>query len=111
MTIRMTSELRELLERTAAHIDCDLSYIARATCRWLARHGVIQMEKEECITSGSGNTYLCIRGVELPDGVSVQQFREALYVRCSEALAKPGVKKFEPAAVAGRDYVVVSLES
>lgn len=109
MTLRMTTELFQLLDQTASHIDRDRSYIARATARRLERIGVIRLENTECITH-SGPVYVSFRGVELPAGVDAATFRMALYLRCTNALGKLGAGKFTPAQVEGRDYVVVNGE-
>ena len=109
MTIRMTQQLFDLVDRTASHIDRDRSYIARATLRWLERGGVIQAPIDDCITK-SGPVYVSFRDCLLPDGIDAQAFRAALHARCTEALKKRGVVRFVPAAVEGRDYVIAQEE-
>ncbi len=110
MTIRMTQQLIDLIDRAAAQIDRDRSYIARATLRRLERTGVIQGEINECITK-SGPVYVSFRDFSLDSlGLDAAAFRAALYVRCTEALGKPGAERFVSEAVEGRDYVVVNEE-
>lgn len=109
MTIRMTQQLIDLIDRAASHIDRDRSYIARATLRRLERTGVIQGAISECITK-SGPVYVSFRDFSLPDGIDVAAFRASLYVRCTEALGMPGAERFVHKAVEGRDYVVVNEE-
>lgn len=109
MTLRMTQQLLDLIDRAAARIDRDRSYVARATLRWLERTGVIQCEDSECITK-SGPVYVNFRDFSLPDGIDAAAFRTALYIRCTEALGKPGADRFVHEAVEGRDYVVVNEE-
>ena len=109
MTIRMTQQLLDLIDRAAARIDRDRSYVARATLRWLERTVVIRGEICESITK-SGPVYVSFRDFSLPAGIEAAAFRAALYVRCTEALGKPGAERFVSGAVEGRDYVVVNEE-
>ena len=109
MTIRMTQQLLDLIDRAASHIERDRSYIARATLRRLERTGVIQGEICESITK-SGLVYVSFRDFSLPAGIDAAAFRAALYLRCTEALGKPGAERFVSEAVEGRDYVVVDEE-
>lgn len=105
MTLRVTTELAELLRETEAHTGLSVSEIARAVMTGLRRGRVTQPENSACVTS-SGAAFLRVRGVDLPDGVTAGQFREALAARCREALAKPGERKFVTTAREGVDYVL-----
>ena len=68
---------------------------------------VIQIKMDERITK-AGSALLPVRGLALPDDCPVRRFREMLYVRCREELARPDKKRTVPAAREGVDYNVPS---
>lgn len=106
MTIRVDTELYALVTACSAHCGLSVSDIARRTLRWASRN-VEHLQKRDCSTYGG--KVLNLRGMELV-GVGAAEFRFALWLRCTEAMAKPAKVRFETPLKAGRDYIVVEAE-
>ena len=107
MTIRMTPELADLVRRCAAHCGMGVSDVLRRTAAYLRRIGRERMcnnsNDTKCYTNGrpcnksdDGQRYTATiraRDVELPDGVTPDDFREALAFRCRDAMTRPSCKE------------------
>ena len=111
MVVRMPMELKRLLDKTADHIGRDLSFIARAVLRTMERCGsiVIQIDDGEMYNKEK-SVLVCFRNIEMPSGMTHDDFRNTLYARCKEALSKPGISRFKPSLFEGRDYFVIEKE-
>lgn len=85
-TIRITPELAELVRETCAACALTPSEVCQRTARSLERRPMSHNgENPNCVTRAS-SVRLRWRG-ELPEGVTAQQFRERLYVKCADTLA------------------------
>ena len=111
-TLRVTPELRAVVDRCAAHTGLTVSEICRAVACGIRRGRVVkQIRVEECYTN-SGSSIIGVRGgVELPDLCTEKRFREVLYLRCMEELAKPAHVAPKVEAVAGVDYMVEAVNA
>lgn len=105
MTLRVTTELAELLRETEAHTGLSISEIVRSVARGVRRGRVVQLQIGDCATK-SGPRVLTVRDAELPYGCTAAEFRAVLAARCREALAKPAARKFQTTAREGVDYVM-----
>lgn len=111
MVVRIPAEVKKLMEKTAAHIGRDMSFIARAVIRTMERRGASVMQRELAEMYNKGESVLvCFRNIELPAGMTHADFRNTLVSRCREALSRPGVGRFRTSLVEGRDYVLVNDE-
>lgn len=108
--LRLSAELRQLVRECAQHCGVTVSDVLRCTAAGV-RSGrlVIQKEISDCITR-SGMCSLPVRGMTLPEGYPLAEFRRVLALRCLEELAKP--KKSAPASPLreGVDYILVHDE-
>lgn len=109
--LKMTKELKTLVESAAAHCGLSVSEIFRAVRRGIGRRGlpVIQSVANDCMAN-AGNTAIPVRGFALPDNVSPRQFRIALAARCREALRSRPVQSYQTDLREGIDYTIVDQE-
>lgn len=108
--LRVTAELRQLVQDCATHCGVAVSDVLRCSAAGI-RSGrpVIQKEFADCMTN-AGSFRLPVRGMMLPDGYSLAEFRRVLALRCMEELAKP--KRSVPVSPLreGVDYILVHDE-
>ncbi len=107
-TLRVTPELKEIVERTAARCNLPAAEVCRRVARGIrnGRRIVTLREIPHGVTS-AGEAMLRFKpGVEIPDMCPLGRFRDTLYLRCMEELAKPAAPKFTPPATEGVDYIV-----
>lgn len=111
-TIRVTPELREVVDKCAAHTGREISEICRAVACGIRRGRFVkQVEIENCYTN-SGTEIIGVRGgMEIPDMCTERRFRKVLYLRCMEELAKPAHIAPKVEAVAGVDYTVEAVNA
>ena len=109
-TLRVTPELREVVDKCAAHTGLTVSEICRAVACGIRRGRLVkQIQIEECYTN-SGTEIIGVRGgVEIPDMCTEKRFRKVLYIRCMEELAKPPKAPLRVVAVLGVDYIAESV--
>jgi hypothetical protein len=91
MTIRVTKELKDLVDRTAEHCGLSITEIIRRCVNWTRRHG----GEEELVTeSEKGKAVTFLRAdFELPQDIELVTFRNVLRKRCEDALTKPSAKE------------------
>ena len=107
-TLRVTPELKEIVERTAARCNLPAAEVCRRVARGIrnGRKIVTLREIPHGVTS-AGEAMLRFKpGVEIPDMCPLERFRDTLYLRCMEELAKPEKPKFTPPCAEGMDYLV-----
>lgn len=109
-TIRITSELAEIVRQTCEACGLDVSSVCQRVCRSLETRPLSHVcEKTNCVTR-AGAVRLRWRG-ELPEGATAQQFRDRLYDKCADALERTAhVTPFSTPLVEGRDYIVREVE-
>ena len=109
-TIRITTELAEIVRRTCEACALDVSSVCQRVCRSLESHPLShKRENCECVTN-AGAVRLHWRG-ELPEGVTAQMFRERLYSKCADALEHMAhTTPFVTPLVEGKDYIVKEVE-
>ena len=82
MTIRVTKELKDLVDRTAEHCGLTISEILRRCVNWTRRHG------------GAKELVTFLRAdFELPADIEPVTLRNVLKMRCEDALKKPSAKE------------------
>jgi hypothetical protein len=108
--LRVTAELRQLVQDCATHCGVAVSDVLRCSAAGI-RSGRLVTQKEiaDCMTN-AGNFRLPVRGMMLPEGYPLAEFRRVLALRCMEELAKP--KKAQPVFQLreGVDYILVHDE-
>ena len=111
-TIRVTPELREVVDKCAKHTGWKVSELCRAVACGIRRgRAVKQIHVDECYTK-SGSSIIGVRGgMTLPDMCTERRFRKVLYIRCMEELAKPAHFAPKVEAVAGVDYMVETVNA
>ena len=91
MTIRVTKELKDLVDRTAEHCGLSISEIIRRCVNWTRRHGGSEVNVTE---SEQGKPVTFLRAdFELPADIQPVTLRNVLRMRCEDALKKPSVKE------------------
>lgn len=91
MTIRVTKELKDLVDRTAEHCGLTISEILRRCVNWTRRHGGAKGLVTE---SDNGKPVTFLRAdFELPADIEPVTFRNVLKMRCEDALKKPSIKE------------------
>ena len=109
-SIRVSPELKHLLDQTAAYRRRSISFILRATAIGIRRkRPVIPTAVPEMYYS-SGPVIIPFRDLNIP--VSHKNFRKHLYLRCTEELRKPPEKPFpSSSAVPGVDYIIAPSDA
>lgn len=110
--IRMTQELKDMLDATAAKCDLTVADVLRAVSVGIRQgrpHKVVAESEKLKSATKSGSVVVNIEsGMIVPDMFSAYAIRRAIFLRCAEELARPerrGKGKI-PAAVEGVDYNV-----
>lgn len=109
--LRVTAELRQLVLDCARHCGVAVSDVLRCTAAGIRSGRLVrQLLIDDCMTS-SGEYRLPVRGMVLPEGMALPEFRRVLALRCMEELAKP--KKVLPVSPLreGVDYILVKEEN
>lgn len=109
--LRMTEALRDLITKTAAHVNMTPSDVIRATCVGI-RHGRSVIPREIAAEYyESGDQIMTFKGLDFPE-IERNEFRRAIALRCFEALDKPAARKYTPPAgmVQGVDYIIAKTE-
>lgn len=109
-SIRVSPELKLLLDQTAAYRQRSISFILRATAIGICRkRPVIPTAIPETYYS-SGPVIIPFRDLRIP--VSPENFRKHLYLRCKEELRKPPEKPLpSSSAVPGVDYILAPSDA
>ena len=109
-TVRITTELAEIVRRTCEACGLDVSSVCQRVCRSLELRPLSHIcENSKCVTN-AGRVRLRWRG-ELPEGVTAQAFRERLYDKCASALEHTAhIEPFSTPLVEGKDYIVREVE-
>lgn len=109
-TVRITTELAEIVRRTCEACALDVSSVCQRVCRSLESRPLSHTsENADCVTK-AGSVRLRWRG-ELPEGAAAQMFRERLYAKCTDVLAH--MAHYVPFATPlreGVDYTVREVE-
>ena len=91
MTIRVTKELKDLVDRTAEHCGLTISEIIRRCVNWTRRHGGEEVNVTE---SEKGKAVTFLRAdFELPADIEPVTLRNVLKMRCEDALKRPSIKE------------------
>ena len=107
LTIRISCELKRIVEDTAKHTGLSVSDIFHAVRNGIRRKRKVTRCKITKGVTDAGKCFIHVKNCAL-DGIATQKkFREVLYLRCMEELKKPSANPPPVfAEVEGRDYNV-----
>lgn len=109
--IRMTDELKGMLDATAAKCNLTVAEVLRVIAVGI-RNGrpapaVAETENFKSATAAGSVVVNIESGITIPDMYNAYALRRAIYLRCAEELARPERRKSAPPeAVEGVDYNV-----
>lgn len=104
-SIRVTPEMKSLLDEVARYRNRSVSFILRAVARGIVRRRTVSPIEVPEPYYKSGEVIVPCK--ELTVSVPMEEFRRVLYIRCREELMKPPEKPVPAfSAVAGRDYII-----
>lgn len=106
-SLRISSELKELLMETSRHAGISMTDILHRTRRGILRkRHVIQRKLHEKYYK-TGSCIVTVRDFSLPETCSPETFRKTCALRCLETLAAPSPKPLpETGKVEGKDYII-----
>ena len=105
ISLRVSPELKALLEQTARHLGIDISEVVRACTIGIANgRPVIPRDLQEMYYKNPSEvmTFRNLRATSL----APEEFRRLLALRCLEELSRPTKPHPVPALVEGVDYVM-----
>lgn len=110
LTIRVSGELKRIVEDTAKHTGLSVSDIFHAVRNGIRRKRKVTPRKIAKGVTDAGEYFIHVKNCAL-DGIATQKkFRRTLYLRCMEELAKPPANPPPVfAEVEGRDYNVSEI--
>ena len=87
-TIRVTEALHQLIKRTARHVGLVDSVVIRKTARGITRgRPVVHFDVSEMYYQNPEKV-IRVRDFTMPPGITPEEFRKLLAMRCMEELAK-----------------------
>lgn len=109
-SIRVSPELKRLLDQTAAYRQRSISFILRATAIGICRKRPVIPTAIPETYYNSGPVIIPFRDLSIP--VSPENFRKHLYLRCTEELRKPPENPLPSSpAIPGVDYILATSDA
>ena len=107
--LRVTEELRTLIDRCAGHCGLTPSEIFRSVSVAIRRSRKLDVQIENLKSMATaGKERVSIRDFSLPPTITRQQLREELVKHCSRALQCPKLERF--ITNEGIDYTIIDTE-
>lgn len=92
-TIRMTAELKAIIDATAAKCNLTVAEVLRAVAHGIRNNrpvnSVVDNEKLKSTTKSGAVVVRVEGGITIPDMMSGYALRRAIFLRCTEELGKP----------------------
>ena len=113
-TIRMTQDLKDMIDATAAKCGITLAEVLRAVAHGMrtgrpVNAGVVNTEKMKVTTKPGDVIVGGFGGIFVPDMTTSATLRKQIYLRCAEELnrePRQGAKRPAPEGIEGVDYNV-----